>query len=563
MMRTRFWLAGTAAVLILLSGCGREEPTPEPDYPNPLLAHVPAGTPYLLASGKPMPKALNERFREAFQPLLDEVRADLDAQFGAMADTDPETAARLRAALDRVLALAEDGSLKRAGLTRDDRVVVYGNGLLPVLRMSVSDPEAFRAYVTEIAGAAGAELPVASHGDVSYWRGEFGPVLVAAGLEDGLFSLGVGPIEGADALLVHLFDAPPPTETATAGLVDMVDHYGFTAHGTGYLDSVRLAELLVGEAGLLDDMGVLPAEFTPACRSEIREFAALAPRMVMGYDALEEKRMALRSVLELNDALAGEVAEWAAPVPGLAPSDDALMVLGFGLEGVKAAGSMQRWLRQAGQREFACSALNGADWAAAAGAINTGPLYMVGNPRGFVLRLDGLEIRDLQAGDVSVDGSVVMLLENAQTIPAMAKGFAPGLQDLDIPLDGTPVALPEQATEQLNHPAFAAMTDTLLGVAVGGNGESGLRAAMRAAPGDPPPVFHASLDAGWFYGLLAEWLPRVAEMAETEEGDAEGLEELERSAVMMQAYADLFDRLHYSIVFTGNGVEFAQEVILQ
>lgn len=566
-MPWKYVLCAIVGAMIFAAGCERA-PETEPEYPNALLLRVPADTPYVIASGKPMPEAFTERLGEMLRPLFEDLRGDVGSMLSELEEEQPEIAGRVRAALDRAFELAHDDGLEAVGLTREDRFVFYGNGLMPVMRFSVTDPEAFNGFISEVLGAADVDPPTAEHAGVEYWRGEFGPALLAAGLDDDVFSLGLSAMDRSQAMLDHLFaDAGPEQSLGAAGTLSAaLERHGFLPHGAGYVDTVRITDLLIGDgrsdAGLLDELDAAPDDFTPACRAEIRELVANAPRTVFGYDVLTGRQVASRSVLELKPWLAEELAGWSAPVPGLGITGDARVAFGFGLDGVKAANALQKWFREAGQREFACAGLNEADWADTAGKINTGPLYMAGNPKGFVLRLDELEIGDLEAGDVKGSGSLVMLLENAQTLPAMARSFVPELQGYDIPADGTPVPLPEQATDQLGMPGFVAMTGTLLAISVGEDGEPKLRSAMEAPSADPAPLLHVGFDAGWFYGRLAEQMPRFAERA-GEELEPEAREELLRSAEMLRIYGEIFDELSYRVVFTENGVEFAQDVTLQ
>lgn len=562
-----------AAVLLIaiVVACGREEP--EPEFPNPLLAQVPADAPYLFANGEPLPEGFTQRWERAIKPLFDDMKSNLDSSFSELEEKHPDVARRLRAALKELLTIADEDGMKAAGFTYEDKAVFYGDGLMPVMRMTLTDPEAFRDYIGRVLNAAEIQVPTAEHNGVEYWRGELGPALLVAGIDGNVFSAGVKPMDQQDRLLAHLFgDGSPERSAAEAGTLSaMVDDHGFLRHGAGYIDSVRLASLLIGEGpdspGLLDSMEIMPVELSSECRGELKDIVAKAPRMVFGYDAVSDDRMKVRSVLELEPAIAQEMAGWAAPVPGLGTSDDARIVFGYGVDFVKAGNSLQNWFRQAADREFACAMLNSVQWRKSAGQVNTAPLYMAGNPKGMVMRLDELEIDHLslddeaQQAEFTIKGSMVMLFENAQTLAAMAKGFIPGLQNFDLPADGTPVPLPDQARDHFDQPAFIAMTDTVMGVSVGEDGENTLRAAMQAPVAESPPILDMVFDAGWLYTKMADWMPKLAEQGE--DLDPETREQMKQSAEALRTYGEIFGRLRYSIALTERGVTFRQDIALR
>jgi|GEM_PF-7064219 len=554
----------------VLAGCSRQQ---QQQYPNSLLAEVPADTPYLLASGEPMPKELTQKFRESIRPVVDDLRARMDEILNELTQSNPDAAQQLRALVDEVMKLAASDGFKQIGLTRDDQLVIYGDGLYPVMRLTLTDAKAFRGFIDRLMSKAGIVISPHSHQGSDYWRVPLGGLVALAGIGGGEFDVALTTPDRETETLTTLFDSRKPDQSvAQAGTVGgLVKQYGFTDNATGFVDSVRLAELVLGNGsdtpGLLADLGVAPDELTPECRAELRGFAGKVPRLVFGYDRLAKDRVGTRGVVEMAPDLAADLEGWTAPVPGLGAESDARLTLGFGLDAGKAMATVKGWMNAAAKRQFACQSLAQVDWAGKAGQVNSAPLFMVGNPKGMVLRLDDVSVDELPEGqalssaNVHVKASVVMLLDNAQTLPAMAKSFVPQLQSVDIPKDGTPVQLPKELLEGIDEPAFAAANDTVLGLSIGDGGEERLKHAMAAKHAGHPPVFHMAFDAGWFYGQMAKWLPKIAE--ETSEPDSDTGKELNQQARMMEVYAKLFDRLDYRIEFTDRGIEFVQDVTMQ
>lgn len=587
-------LAALAAVL-LLAACA-EEPK-EPEFPNPLLSRVPADTPYVLATGEPIDESVSETWAKQFKPAIDIARQQIEQTTDELSEERPQLAAQMSAIMEELLALAEKEEREQIGLTRDDRLVIYGNGVMPVLRMTVSDPGAFRGFLTRLGNKSGVGMGSTTHGDREVSRLAVDPVVVLGALHDGVLSVGVTTLDREKAMLDHLFSGQVQGETLAdaRAFPALIDRYGFMSAGAGYMDVPGLLRAVIGDGevpGLLDRFPAAPQELNAACRSELVTLAGKVPRLVFGYDEMTESSMTMRSVLEVEPAAAEAMAGWTVPVPGLGRETDARYAFGMSLDGTKAAQTVKGWLKSAGERQYECGFLAETPWKESASQINVAPLYMVGNPKGFMFRLDELEIRDIEARDFTASASAAGVFDNAQTLAGMVKMMAPALQTMDLPSDGTPVQVPPEAVGPLGQPVWLASTDKTLAMALGEDAERRVGQALDAEAPEPAPFLHFDFDAGWFYNKLAEWMPRIARTAkmteeagaEQQQGDggdenagadedqstdendglsAKELAEIEQAAEMMRVYGDILDRIGYQIRFTGNGVEVVTTTTLK
>lgn len=584
---SRFATVAAALVAVLfLAGCGQEPEPARPDFPNPLLSRVPADTPYIMATGEPVSESVTEAWSENFRPAIDLARLQFEQLEEEISADKPELAARMSAVFEEIMALAEQDERDRIGLTRDDSLVLYGNGLMPVLRMTVSDPEAFGDFLTRIGNKTGVGAGSTTFEGREVSRLAFDPVVVLGGLHDGLFSVGVSSLDGEQAMLEHLFSAEQGGETLadTGAAPALVDEYGFLSTAVGYMDIPRLLALVIGDGsapGVLDGFGIAPEALTPACRGELVSLAGTMPRLVFGYDELSASALDMRSVLELDAEVAGTMAGWAVPVPGLGAATEARYAFGMSLDGAKAAQDIKAWMRAAGEREFECAFLADVSWKAKASQVNVAPLYMVGNPKGFMFQLEELEIRDLESRDFTASASFVAVFDNAQTLAGMMRMISPELQALELPTDGTPVQVPAEALQGFDQPLWLAATSTNLGGALGEGAEQRVTRVMNADAPTPAPILYFDFDAAWFYNMLADWMPRIASRVERAdageatgdadegEGEADGgltagdIEDIEQTAAMMRLYGDILERVSYQIRFTEQGVDVASRTTLK
>lgn len=588
------------ALSLLIAGCG-EEPK-EPEFPNPLLNRVPADTPYVLASGEPVSEAVSEAWAERFRPAIDIARQQFNQTIKEIEAENPALASQLSAIVDELLTLAEKDEREKIGVTREDRVVIYGNGLMPVVRMTVSDPEAFRAFLTRIGNKSGIGMGSTTYEGQQVSRLAMDPAVVLGALQDGVLSVGVSTLDGEQAMKDHLFGAQISGETLadSGAMTALIEQYDFMSAGAGYLDVPGLLRRIIGDGdvpGLLDQFDVVPQELTPACRTELVSLAGKAPRLVFGYKEMTESVMDMRTVLELEPAIAEDMTGWTVPVPGLGAPSDARYAFGMSLDGTKAAQTVKGWLATAGERDFQCGFLAETPWKESATKINVAPLYMVGNPKGFLFQLNELEIRDIEARDFTASASAVAVFDNAQTLAGMVRMMAPQLQTMEIPTDGTPVQMPAEATGDLDQPIWFASTETTLAMALGDGAEGRVGEAMNAEAPSPAPFIHFDFDAGWLYNMLADWMPRIAREAkaakqaaeqaqdvepgtenegtapegeeaapdESEDGQlsAEEIAELEQAAEMMRVYGRILGRMSYQVRFTQQGVEVVTHTTLK
>ncbi|HLU67941.1 MAG TPA: hypothetical protein VKZ63_16765, partial [Kofleriaceae bacterium] len=299
-----------------------------------LFAHIPADTPYVLASFEALPASYWKMVGDSVRPMMEPLLAELAAA------PDGEPAAMFARGLARELQgnLNEAGFKKLFGLSSSARWAVYGVGLVPVLRVELADPAALTGTVERLAKEAGLTLPTATLGDRSYWRFDDGDAVVVVAVADQQIVLSVGPAPLVDKALPFIVGTEKPTPNMADGgaIKETLARHGFSSYGAGYIDSAKLLNVLT----VADFFKAAAGDGMPeACKPKLAELAGRFPRLAIGYDEVSEQATAMRLVLEMDKGLVGKLSELQVEVPGMVGgklTEPALLGFGAGVDLVKA-----------------------------------------------------------------------------------------------------------------------------------------------------------------------------------------------------------------------------------
>jgi len=139
-----------------------------------LLKYIPADTPYVFASTEPLPPALTDKLEptvdeilKAYQRILRHVMAEQLVKMSTE-EGSAEEAEQFRGLMEGVLGLMSLDGIRGAGVERESAFAFYGNGLMPVLRLELSDSDLFDAAVTRIEEKAGKALLIGEAKGTSY-----------------------------------------------------------------------------------------------------------------------------------------------------------------------------------------------------------------------------------------------------------------------------------------------------------------------------------------------------------------------------------------------------------
>ncbi len=569
MNKLRPFVAAACAAVLVLAACGKKTP------PADALAYIPADSPYAFANLEPLPQPVIDEWKKRFEPLSEAYEKMIARGLAKLAKDEkanqPEGRAA-RALLEELKGNASFDGLERLGFDLRGRWAFYGVGLVPVARWPLKDAEAFRAFIARVEQRYGEKLPTAKIGEQTYWRigatdGELAGLLAVVG-NQAVASL--VPLEASDALIGSLLglEAPERSLADDDALAKINAQYGFTPYGTGYLDVVKLATLLIDEkTGIerefLTALKIEEQPTDPVCRAEMLEIAGNFPRAVFGYTRFDPEVVDQTMIVELKPALVAELKSIAAPVPGLGASNGALMDFGMSLKLDKLKEAVDAHAAAVAAKPYRCASLADLnDGFKQLGTQLANPVTYALAPvlNGFRVTLTSFEAPAEGAATPTYAGKLVIASPNPQSLVASARTFVPQLASLKLEADAAPVALPAEAAPPGTPPIHVAATASALGIAIGAGEEAKLADDLSAPSADPPPLFAFSYNG--------EFMVRMMELGQKAGGGAsmseEDRAEFEEMMAMMRAiYSGMFGRLEASVVATDRGLEIRQSMRLE
>ena len=426
-----------------------------------LLSYVPADSAFVFAMPEPLPEdviqsylTLSEQFvglyGQMLQPLLDQLQ-----------QSDKPEDARIRAVVEALQEEFADKSLRQSiedlGLSLRGRSAIYAIGLVPVLRIELNDPNRFAAFVARMESAAGAPLPRAKIDQVKYWKLQAPdtPLMLVGALIDGQLVISLAP-GNADPLALRGvlgLDRPAQSLADTGGLRALNKEFALMPFASGYFDNRRLLAQLSGdstplEQAFLKAMDIEKPSLDPLCQSELEGIANAWPRVVFGYTRYDVRANNMLMVIETRKDIAESLMKLRAPLPAAgAASEQALINVGMALRLSAVPGVVDGFANQVAQSPFQCdqlTALNQAFSEARKGINNPGLYGVAPLFNAFHLLVDKLDLSALSQVNGQPDGAVRLAIgsDNPASLIGMAKSFVPGMATLQIPNDGSPVALP-------------------------------------------------------------------------------------------------------------------------
>jgi hypothetical protein len=248
---------------------------------NPLLAAVPADTPYVFASFKPVPLYALRGLVELLGPISRKAFAEYMTAGGAASDRAGRDLLAEIAALD-VQGLAD------LGFNLQARFVIYAVAGNPVLRVELGDGARVLHWLERKDPGHPSLERAGYHYQVV--GSQMGPSLMAFGAKELVVATAPRDVLARNLDLILGVQRPAKSLT-TAQLRALAQRDGFTGQGVGFVDVAR-AGALIGDAG---------------CRAAFTELARSVPRLAIGLDDIAPHRFSIGAVLELPPAKIAEL----------------------------------------------------------------------------------------------------------------------------------------------------------------------------------------------------------------------------------------------------------------
>ena len=534
-----------------------------------LLKYIPADTPYVIASTEPLPPALADKLEptvdeilKAYQRVLRHVMAEQLVKMSTE-EGGAEDAEQFRGLMEEVLGLMSIEGIRGAGIERESAFAFYGNGLMPVLRLELSDPALFDAAVSKIEEKAGETLLAGEAKGTSYKYVNAEKInLIIATLDDQVV-ITVVPASFDEGQVALALGAKTPRKNLkkSKALRAIGKEYGLSGYLTGYVDTERLAGIFAGKTTDQDDeffaaAGETPAAITDVCASEIMEMAGIAPRIVFGYTDVSSEQVKSAMIVELREDIAAGLATIPAAIPGLGTDPGGLMSLGFGLNPMELRNFYEARLDAIEAEPYECDKFAELQAGVAKGreALNTPLPPVVYSFRGFVANIADIQGLDFSSSTApeTIDASILIAVENAESLVMMAAMMDPQIAALNLLPDGKPVKLELAQLAEFAGDAFAALSTDALSISLGEGAETNSADMLVADSAEPAPFMSMNMDAARYYSMVGEAMSQ--EPASDEEAQ---LPKAIRDAVreVMILSGSMYERMSVEVQLTARGVE--------
>jgi len=372
--------------------------------------------------------------------------------------------------------------------------------------------------------------------------------------------MSVAPVEFTEPQLSSLLGfAAPASNIASAGVLQKLSSdYGFNDYFVGYLDFARIVNTFTGDAKGLDAdlvaMAVKETVLSDVCRSEIREMAGLAPRMVMGYSEISTEQFRSQVVIETRDDVAAGMATFPAAVPGLGGDAGGVVSFGMSLDVMAVRKFVEARLDAMEKDPYQCeyfANLQGGIAGLRASLDQPAP-PMVYDFRGFAAVIENIEGLSMatQTPPTAVEGRFLLAMDNAPALVALGTMFSPELAALGLQPDSKPVLVDVPQSQMLGQVLHAALSEQALALSIGEGAETELSGMLSARAEANGTFFNFSMDAARYYTF-------VAEAMEMQEPDADAPMSPEFRKAMqdiMLAIADIYARMSADVRFTDQGI---------
>jgi hypothetical protein len=535
---------------------------------NAPLAFVPANTPYVFANIEPFPAAITARWMQQFDVAARVWQSQLALGIAKLEQTRPEAEELkwLRAVNAELEGKTMEQVFDALGYDLQGRFALYGVGLVPVMRISLADPEKFKAFIARLEKHVGSAFPRGTVAGQEYFNlvAPEGKLRGILALQDRQLVLTLAPAAGDEALPELLGVQRPAKSLGEAGTLAALNRqFAYLPNGSGYFDTRLLLEQFSAPAtplqtAFLTALEIQKPALDPVCASEYAAMTGAVPRLSFGYTRLDAQHMDLVSRLETNAAIAADLRTLRAPMPGLDKTADAPFNFGVSLKLAALPPLVSKWASAIAAAPWQCEALKGLNEGAAQSQQQlANPVVFGAAPvfEGLHLIATRIELKSMnEAPDFA--GKLLIGSPNPAALLGMAKSFAPPLASVQLAPDGKVHALPALPEMPAGMPAFAAMTKNVLGLAVGTGEDKDLAEYMSADPARQP-----LLVLGYSGALFAQFNKIMLEQAAAVADPAEAASQKEMAELMGQLYGQM-RRTEIRLEFGEHGIEMHQSAEL-
>jgi hypothetical protein len=493
------------------SGCGKKdakEPGAIPSGPDAWVHYIPADSPLVIASMKPMPQGMVDWLAQGFAPLADMLQKKLTEEMAGATDE------KERAVLAELSGKLSREGLAEIGFSLNPRFAAYSIGFSLAVRLELADGQRFRAFIERLEKASGEPMQRGALEGVEYMTGGDEEVAVVIAVPGNELIAGFMPAKARDQVLPLLLGIQRPEKSVadTGVLPKLVDKYELSGVTPGYFDTHALVRMLSGRGSAVSQATLAAAEAdlsalsTPACQKDLDSLAEIAPRFVFDYTRIEPPRLQSLGVLELRSDVARDLAGVQVPVHGLGDlgKQRRVFALGLGLDLDKLLAWIDAKAKGVVAAPYQCPAL--AELNQAMTELENNLSGLRGAMPAFAAGFRGLAVvlQDLQVGGDSPTGSGYAAIAVAQPMALldMLRGYdiLPGLANAQVKPGGAPTAV-TTGVPGLD-PVHITVQGSWIGGAVGKGMADQMMAALRADAPSKGPFAVFAYDYGRFFSMM-------------------------------------------------------------
>ncbi len=569
-------LVAAVSFVVLLVACGDSDEAGSSGSvsADSILVYVPADTPYVFATTGDAPDDVIDKLSPQIDATLSAyhqiIRAVAENAYAEARENDEDSDWFKQALpfIDELESLMSIEGFADAGIDRDSQFAFYGAGLLPVMRISLSDSQLMETAIKRLEEKAEQDMQTSTIDGNSYrYAGNDEGRVVLAIVDDHLIMTMVPSSLPEDLLKQVLGLTMPVDSMATSGTLAAIrSEYGYDDYMVGAIDVERIVATFIDpqtgvNAELLKLMDYGETSLDDVCKAEIRTMSGILPRAVMGYSELSVDRISSNAVMELRDDIATAVSALTAPVAGLGQSQGGLFSFGMSMDLLALREFYSDRLDALQESPLNCEIFADLQAGVESGreVLNQPIPPIVYGFKGFLAAVDSVDGMDLSAQQppTSIDMRMLVAIENAEGLLAMGAMFSPELASLNLESDGEPVRVNLPMADALAQVIYLAMTDKALAISVGEGMQDGLGDMLEANVADQPPFFHAEMDAAAYYEFVGNSMA-------SDIGELGDMPEVRDAVAAMNAASQLLmDRVSVAINFTDDGIEVVSDMTLK
>ncbi|NNF17834.1 MAG: hypothetical protein HKN70_13910, partial [Gammaproteobacteria bacterium] len=505
------------------------------------LSYIPEDTTYAYMALAPLDEDVLEKLEEPYEEMLG-AYSDLMIAI-ANDEIDDESATRhpflhaLRHEFKEGVSLE---SFRKLGLDSKSTGVIFGHGVLPVLRLRMNDTDKFKAFVERIEKRAEQALPQLPVDGMTVWHLDQDEMRIVFGVNDDDFVAAMMPVGSSTAVVEQLLGVQKPVKSLGESTLvqDIMKSKSYLPQGLGFVDSGQIMNRVVNppqgvDQAIAEQFGVqnMAETISAVCKQELQTLVSVVPRLLVGVTRFDSDGISTEMLVDVQSDVAAQLSRFTAPVPGLGERAG-LFSMGASFN----IGEMQKFalerIRSLQKDPFECEFLqvDPAELDEALATISNPAAGMVQMLQGFNLVIDDVDkdavvklINDGANNNMNpglmieffqqhLGVHAVVAAKSTEALVSMASMMMPQMAALEIEPNGPPVSVSNFLPLPLPVDILAAMSDEAFAFAIGKDAEAALKSSLAKPSEKRPPLLSYSIDGQQYMKLLNAVLesPEVA-----------------------------------------------------